>query len=75
MLESLLVGVSDGGPCPLESPIDPTSGLMSLGLDSMTVVQVSLCLCLCLCLSLSLCLRLKLKGLFLYTGDVLFQAC
>jgi hypothetical protein len=39
LLESLLVNVSSQGPSPLNSPIDPDSSLISLGLDSLTLVQ------------------------------------
>ena len=39
-LEDLLVQISIQSPSPLTPPIDPSAPLLSLGLDSMTLIQI-----------------------------------
>lgn len=39
-LENLLTQISSQSPSPLEPPIDKSTPLMALGLDSMTVIQI-----------------------------------
>ena len=39
MLQNTLVQISAQGPSPLSPPVDPSLSLISLGLDSFTIVQ------------------------------------